>query len=192
MNIKADLFLTFAKIGAFTFGGGYAMISLIENECSLKKQWITHDEFMDMTVIAETTPGPVAINCATYVGYKKGGIFGSVLATVGVVLPSFLIILLISSFLNDFLQISVVANAFKGIRAAVAMLIIQAGWRMISKLRKRNEKRAINIAFTAIFFSAVFVMNLLNINFSTIYLILISGAAGLCIGLLDKKEDKRK
>lgn len=168
------------------------MISLIENECSLKKQWITHDEFMDMTVIAETTPGPVAINCATYVGYKKGGIFGSVLATVGVVLPSFLIILLISSFLNDFLQISVVANAFKGIRAAVAMLIIQAGWRMISKLRKRNEKRAINIAFTAIFFSAVFVMNLLNINFSTIYLILISGAAGLCIGLLDKKEDKRK
>ena len=87
MPILIDLFLTFAKIGMFTFGGGYAMISLIENDCVEKKKWITHDEMMDMTVIAESTPGPVAINCATYVGSKKGKLLGAIIATVGMVLP---------------------------------------------------------------------------------------------------------
>lgn len=190
MNIKADLFLTFAKIGAFTFGGGYAMISLIENECS-QKEWMTHDEFMDMTVIAESTPGPVAINCATYVGYKKAGVLGAALATLGVVLPSFVIITLISMFLKNFLEIKAVAYAFKGIRAAVAILIAQAGIRMISKMVKKKDKRAVNIAFIAVFFSVVLALNFLNVNFSTIYLILIAGIAGLGIGLFSKKEDKK-
>lgn len=190
LNIKADLFLTFAKIGAFTFGGGYAMISLIENECS-NKEWMTHDEFMDMTVIAESTPGPVAINCATYVGYKKAGVLGAMLATLGVVLPSFVIITLISMFLKNFLEIKAVAYAFKGIRAAVAILIAQAGIRMISKMVKKKEKRAVNIAFITVFFSVVLALNFLNVNFSTIYLILIAGIAGLGIGLFSKKEDKK-
>ena len=96
MPILIDLFLSFAKIGLFTFGGGYAMISLIENDCVEKKKWITHDEMMDVTVIAESTPGPIAINCATYVGYKKGRLPGAIIATLGMVLPSFIIIFLIS------------------------------------------------------------------------------------------------
>ena len=95
MNNKLkELFLTFAKIGLFTFGGGYAMISIIENKCVEEKKWITHEEMMDMTVIAESTPGPIAINCATYVGLKKGGFLGALLATLGVVVPSFIIIFL--------------------------------------------------------------------------------------------------
>ncbi len=190
LNIKADLFLTFAKIGAFTFGGGYAMLSLIEHECS-QKEWMTHDEFMDMTVVAESTPGPVAINCATYVGYKKAGVLGAALATLGVVLPSFVIITLISMFLKNFLEIRAVAYAFKGIRAAVAILIAQAGIRMISGMVKKKEKRAVNIAFIAVFFSVVLALNFLNVNFSTIYLILIAGTAGLAIGLFSKKEDNK-
>lgn len=97
MNILLDLFLTFAKIGLFTFGGGYAMISLIDRSCVEKKRWISHDEMMDITVLAESTPGPIAINCATYVGYKQKGLAGAVAATVGMVLPSFCIILLIAS-----------------------------------------------------------------------------------------------
>ena len=87
MGILIELFLIFAKIGLFTFGGGYAMISLIENNCVEKKKWITHDEMMNITVIAESTPGPIAINCATYVGYKKAGIIGAIISTLGIVLP---------------------------------------------------------------------------------------------------------
>ena len=100
MNILLDLFLSFAKVGLFTFGGGYAMIALIENTCVEKKQWITHDEMMNITVIAESTPGPIAINCATYVGYKQKGFAGALAATIGMVLPSFCIIFAISRFLD--------------------------------------------------------------------------------------------
>ena len=114
-----DLFLTFAKIGLFTFGGGYAMIALIEDICVEKKQWITPDEMMNVTVIAESTPGPIAINCATYVGYKKKGLSGAAVATIGMVLPSFCIIFLISMFLDNFLDITWIAHAFMGIKVAV-------------------------------------------------------------------------
>ena len=103
MPILLDLFLTFAKVGLFTFGGGYAMISLIEDTCVRKKQWITHEDMMNVTVIAESTPGPIAINCATFVGYKQKGLPGAVMATLGMILPSFLVILLISTFLEHFL-----------------------------------------------------------------------------------------
>lgn len=192
LNIKTDLFLTFAKIGAFTFGGGYAMISLIEHECCEKRDWLTHDEFMDMTVIAESTPGPIAINCATYVGFKKAGVFGAVLATLGMVLPSFVVISLISAFLRNFLEIRAVAYAFKGIRAAVAILIVRAGWRMISKMLKTKDKRAVNIAFVAMFFTVVLLLNFLNISFSTIYLILISGIAGFFVGLVPNNKEGKK
>ena len=188
MNIKPDMFLTFAKIGAFTFGGGYAMISLIDRECVEKKEWLTHEEFTDMTVIAETTPGPVAINCATYVGYKKAGISGAVLATLGVVLPSFVVIMLISMFFENFLKIEAVANAFKGIRVAVAILIMQAGFKMAGKMFKEKEKRAVKIIFFTVFFAVIFTLNLLGISFSTIYLILIAGFFGAF--LFRKKAQK--
>ena len=116
MNILLDLFLTFARIGLFTFGGGYAMISLIEHSCVENKQWITHDEMLNVTVIAESTPGPIAINCATYVGYKQKGLTGAIAATIGMVLPSFCIIFLISMFLDNFLEIAWIAHAFMGIK----------------------------------------------------------------------------
>ena len=118
MGILPELFLTFAKIGLFTFGGGYAMIALIEDSCVEKKQWITHDEMMNVTVIAESTPGPIAINCATYVGYKQKGLAGAAAATAGMVLPSFCIIFLGSMFLDNFLEITWIAHAFRGIRIA--------------------------------------------------------------------------
>ena len=102
MNLLLDLFLSFAKIGMFTFGGGYAMIAMIEEACVDKKKWITHEEMMNITVIAESTPGPIAINCATYVGYKQAGFVGSIFSTLGIVFPSFIIIYIISMFLDGF------------------------------------------------------------------------------------------
>ena len=145
-----DLFLTFAKIGLFTFGGGYAMIALIENICVEKKQWITPDEMMNVTVIAESTPGPIAINCATYVGYKKKGLSGAAVATIGMVLPSFCIIFLISMFLDNFLDITWIAHAFMGIKVAVGILILDAGIKMIRKVQKKPLPRTIMLcAFAA-------------------------------------------
>lgn len=139
MPILLDLFLTFAKVGLFTFGGGYAMISLIEDTCVRKKQWITHEDMMNVTVIAESTPGPIAINCATFVGYKQKGLPGAVMATLGMILPSFLVILLISTFLEHFLEIAWIANAFKGIRIAVGILILDAALKMIRKMPKKEN-----------------------------------------------------
>ena len=130
-----ELFFTFVKIGLFTFGGGYAMISMIENNCVEKKAWITHDEMMDVTVIAESTPGPIAINCATFTGYKKAGFLGALAATLGVVVPSFIVIFLISMFLDNFLEITIVANAFKGIKVGVGLLILDAAITMINKMQ---------------------------------------------------------
>ena len=137
MDQILELFFTFIKIGTFTFGGGYAMISMIENNCVENKKWISHEDMMNIAVIAESTPGPIAINCATFVGYKKKGIPGAVAATVGVVLPSFFIICLIAFVLDHFLEITVIANAFCGIKLAVGILILDAAVKMIQKLQKR-------------------------------------------------------
>lgn len=185
--ILQELFLTFAKIGMFTFGGGYAMISLIDHECVGKKHWITADELMDMTVIAESTPGPIAINCATYTGYKKAGIFGAAVATLGMVMPSFLIILCISFFMDNLLQYTVVAHAFKGIRIAVSLLIMQTAVKMIGKLLKKSRNRW-NILFVAVFGGVTLAFNLLGVRFSTIYLMLISGFFGCFLFAVPKKE----
>ena len=145
MNKIVELFLTFTKIGMFTFGGGYAMISIIEDNCVEKKKWITHDEMMEITVIAESTPGPIAINCATFVGYKIAGLIGAMASTLGVVLPSFIIILIISSFLDDFLEIPLIANAFAGIKVGVGILILNAGINMVKKMPKKRLSRWIMI-----------------------------------------------
>lgn len=192
MSILPQLFLTFAKIGAFTFGGGYAMISLLDHECVEKKEWITSDELMDVTVVAESTPGPIAINCATYTGYKKAGLPGAVVATLGMVLPSFLIILIISAFFEDLLNYPLIANAFKGIRIAVAILIMQAAVMMIKKMLKKTPNKLLGIAFIIVFFAAVLVLDLLGIHFSTIYLILIAGFLGFCLYALPKRKGAQK
>ena len=122
-NLLADLLLTFMKIGLFTFGGGYIMIGMIEDYCVEKKKWITHDEMMDITVIAESTPGPIAINCATYVGYRQAGMTGAVLTTLGLVLPSFVIILIVAKFYEKFRKSHAVDGVMYGLRPAVIGLI---------------------------------------------------------------------
>ena len=138
-NIIWELFATFFKIGLFTFGGGYAMLPVIGSICVEEKQWITHDEMMNITVIAESTPGPMSINCATYVGYQQGRVLGSIAATAGTVAPSFLIIYAISMFLDNFLEITFIANAFRGIQAAVGILILDAAITMLRKMQDRKS-----------------------------------------------------
>lgn len=182
MPILLDLFLTFAKVGLFTFGGGYAMIALIEDACVAKKGWITHDDMMNVTVIAESTPGPIAINCATFVGYKQKGLLGAAAATLGIVLPSFLIIFLISSFLDNFLEIAWIANAFKGIRIAVGILILDAGLKMIKKMPKKKLPRTIMICS----FVLMLTVNVLSIHLSTIVVMLTAGIVSLMVFIATK------
>ena len=187
MNIFIDLFLTFAKIGLFTFGGGYAMISLIENSCVEKKGWITLDEMMNITVIAESTPGPIAINCATFVGYKQAGFRGSLFATLGIVLPSFLIIYTISMFLDHFLEIAVIANAFKGIKIAVGLLILDAAVNMIRKMNKKILPRALMLCS----FAAMLLINIFSWSFSSIALMLTAAIISLAIFCLNGAPEQK-
>ena len=175
MKKLIDLFLTFSKIGLFTFGGGYAMISLIENNCVERKKWISHDEMMNITVIAESTPGPIAINAATFVGYKQAKLLGAIAATLGMILPSFLIILLISFFFDNFLEITVIANAFKGIKIAVGLLILDAGITMIGKMQKKAFPRIIMICT----FAAMMCINIFAWNFSSVILLLIAAVISI-------------
>lgn len=140
------LFATFFKIGAFTFGGGYAMIPLIQKEVAEKQKWITDDDILEIIAIAESTPGPIAINTATFVGYRAGGFFGAFFSTLGVVLPSFLIISVISMVLREFMEVRVVRYAFFGIRAGVLGLIVKALISMYKKSPKGTISYAIMIA----------------------------------------------
>ena len=181
------LFLTFFKIGLFTFGGGYAMISLIENECIEKKKWITNEEFLNCVALAESTPGPIAINSATFIGYKVAGFVGSLFATLGVVLPSFVIIFLISLFFNNLLEIEVIANAFKGIKVGVSLLIISAGIKMFIKAEKKPIP--LIIIFTTIV--AMILIDVFSVNFSSIFLILIGAVVGLTIYAINQYRDKK-
>ena len=175
MSLLLDLFFTFFKIGLFTFGGGYAMLSPIESICVERKKWITHDEMMNVTVIAESTPGPIAINCASFVGYRQAGFVGSLVATFGVVLPSFTIIYVLSMFLDDFLELTIIANAFKGIRIAVGILILNAAVTMIKKMQKKSLQRAIMLCSFAI----MMLVNIFSWNFSSIRLMLIVAVVSL-------------
>ena len=186
MKLLLDLFLTFLKIGLFTFGGGYAMIPLIENTCVTKKAWITHEEMMDITVIAESTPGPIAINCATYVGLKKKGFWGAVAATLGVIIPSFLIILLISFFFDRFLEIKWVSSAFKGIKIAVGILIVDAAVKMIIKMKKEPFP----IIILSVAFIAMMLINIFALRISTVVIMLAAAVAGLSIYLIKRSKNK--
>ena len=186
MNILLDLFLTFAKIGLFTFGGGYAMISLIENSCVEKKGWITHDEMMNVTVIAESTPGPIAINCATFVGYKQKGLIGAIAATIGMVLPSFSIIFLISMFLDNFLEIAWIAHAFMGVKIAVGILILDAAIKMIRKM----QKKPIPLTIMACAFLAMLLIDIFALHVSSITLMMIAAVISLAIFLTRRNTVK--
>lgn len=184
-----SLFLTMLKIGLFTFGGGYAMIALLENEFVEKKKWLKKDEFLDVAAIAESTPGPIAINAATYIGYKNSGMIGSMIATLGICIPSFVIIYAISLFFDAFLSFTLVAYAFKGIQICVVYLILTAGIKML----KQMKKTPFNMIIISITLICMIVFSLFAIKFSTIFYILISGACGVAVYLLGKvrKEEKQ-
>lgn len=177
MNLLLDLFLTFAKVGLFTFGGGYAMIGIIEHACVETKHWISHDDMMNITVIAESTPGPIAINCATFVGYKKHGLLGAVIATLGLVLPSFIIIYLISMFLDHFLEFTLVANAFRGIKLAVGILIVDAAVKMLKKMQKKPLPRALMLLAAA----GMMLANIFSLHVSSVSLMLLCGLVSLTL-----------
>ncbi|MBQ2945579.1 MAG: chromate transporter [Clostridia bacterium] len=177
-----SLFTTFLKIGAFTFGGGYAMIPLIQREVVEKHKWITDDDVLEIIAIAESTPGPIAINMATFVGNRTAGFWGSFFATLGVVLPSFLIILAISFLLSEFQNIKAVQYAFMGIRAGVLALILKALWNMYKKCKKNTVAY---IAMAAAFILVAF----LKIN----VVIVIVGCAvfGLITSFIAKRRAKK-
>ena len=189
MNNKLlDLFLTFLKIGATTFGGGYAMVPIIRHDVVEKKKWLNDEELMQIIAIAESTPGPIAVNVATYTGYKIKGILGSLLATLAIVLPAFFIISLLYNYVKDN---TIIAAAFMGIKAAVALLILSAGIRMLIKMKKTwYSLLAMSLAF-----SALIIFDLFAISFSSIFLILIGAFFGFILFFvipvfIKKKEEK--
>lgn len=182
------LFLVMFKIGLFTFGGGYAMISLLESELVAKRKWLESDEFLNVVAIAESTPGPVAINAATYVGYKLAGVWGSLSATVAVALPSFSIIFLISLFFDASLSLKYVAYAFDGIQVCVIFLILSAGVKMLIKL----EKTVWNTVVTSLVIAVMIALSVLSIAFSSVWYILITAGLALLLYLFSYFRARRK
>ena len=186
-----QLFATLFKIGLFTFGGGYAMFPLLERELVEKKGWIEKEEFIDMVAIAESTPGPVAINTATFVGFRRAGIPGSLAATLGVCLPSFLIIYAVSLFFDRFLSLSLVAAAFRGIQVCVVFLVFWAGIKLF-RILKPGFFNAV-ILFSV--FACMTLFSLFSVRFSSIFYILIAGALGIFsfyLPSLFKKKNPRR
>ena len=181
-----QLFWTMLKIGLFTFGGGYAMIALLENEFVTKRGWLEQEEFLDVAAIAESTPGPIAINSATYIGYKRGGLTGALVATLGITLPSFCIIYAISLFFDAFLSLAVVAYAFQGIRVAVIYLILSAGLRMLKKM-KRTPFSVTAVTVTVIL---MLTCTLLSVKLSTIVYILAGGGISVILWLVRRARTK--
>ncbi|MBQ2735665.1 MAG: chromate transporter [Clostridia bacterium] len=190
MKKYVALFWTMLKIGLFTFGGGYAMIALIESELVSKKEWLERNEFLDLIAVAESTPGPIAINAATYIGYRRLGFWGALTATVAICIPSFVILYVISLFFDAFLSFTLIANAFRGIQVCVIWLILSAGIKMWKQLKKT--------VFNAIILCGVMlgmlICTLFSVKFSTIFYILISGGIGLLLYLLSllQKKNRRK
>lgn len=183
------LFITFFKIGLFTFGGGYAMIPLIQDQVVNKHKWLRAQEMNDMILIAESTPGPIAINSSTYVGYRVGGFLGAFFATLGVVLPSFCIILIISYFFRDLLSFPLIAAAFKGIKIAVAILILDTAWR----IGKAIKFDVYSIIMLIVIFILQIVFSILNIRISSIYFIIMGMLLGLVLyGLVPYLKGRKK
>ena len=177
LSLLLQLLLCFMKIGAFTFGGGYAMISIIQHTCVEQKKWITEEELMDMTVIAESTPGPIAINCASYVGYRMAGFPGAIWATLGMVLPSFVIIYVISMFFDRFLEIPLIAKAFQGIKVGVGVLLLSTGFNMFRKKAKSAQFRIIALCA----FAAMLLISIFALKISTITLMLFAAFISLLL-----------
>lgn len=183
--IYLELFITFFKLGLFTFGGGYAMIPLIEDEVVNKKKWISQGEILDILAIAESTPGPIAVNSATYIGFKLKGVWGALIATLGLIIPSFTIIFLISLCYQVMKWTPVVAM-FKGIKVAVIILLIRA----VLRLRKAVKINVISISIFIIALAISLTLSLFNITIPMFSLILIG--AGIIIGVVIELIAKSK
>jgi len=179
MKKYLNLFWTFFKIGLFTFGGGYAMISIIHKESVEKNKWINEEDMNNIIVVAESTPGPIAINSATFIGYKVGKFLGALLAVIAVSLPSLTIITLISIFLNHFKSIEAISYAFEGIRAAIIILIVEAVFKLSKPLNKN-----------AMFYALVTVSFILNFFFNISAIIII--LSGICIGIIREFINSKK
>jgi len=177
-----SLFITFFKIGLFTFGGGYAMISLISKETSEKHKWTTDDEILEIIAIAESTPGPISVNSATFIGYRVAGFFGSFFATLGLILPSFLIIFTLSFVLNQFSEARAVKYAFIGIRAGVLALVLKG---FVGMAKKCPKKWISYLIASLVFVIAVFV------DISSIYLLIACALIGLTYSLIAERRAKK-
>ena len=177
-----QLFLTFLKIGAFTFGGGYAMIPIIQKEIVEKRKWITDDDILEIIAIAESTPGPIAINSATFVGYRVAGFWGAFFATTGVVLPSFVIILAISFVLRQFQEIKAVQYAFNGIRAGVLALLIKA---LVGMYKKAPKSIVSYIVIAASFIITAF------FDINVLFVIIGCAVFGLVTSVIIERRSKK-
>ena len=175
--MRLSLFLTFFKIALFTFGGGYAMIAQIRETVVQQKKWLSDEELLEVIAIAESTPGPIAINLATYVGYKKAGVLGSIVATTAVVLPSFLIIFAISMFLDSFMANKYVAYAFQGIKCAVAFLILKAG----CNLFKGMKRGLLPMCTLGAVLALMIAFDIFSVSFSSVFFILAGGLVGIAV-----------
>lgn len=179
-RLMLTLFFQMLKIGLFAFGGGYTIIALLDDEFVKKRKWIEHDEFMSVVAIAESTPGPIAINVATYIGYKLTGWFGSVVTTFSVVLPAFSIMYIVSIFYDAFMANVYIAAAFKGVQVCVVYVIARAGFRMLGKMKKKP----LNWAILFITIAFMIALNLMGMRISSILYILASGIIGLAVYLV--------
>lgn len=180
MKTLIDLFFTFCRIGGLTFGGGYAMLPIIQKEIVEEKKWATEEEVLDYYAVGQCTPGIIAVNTATFIGYKVHGIIGAIVATLGVVFPSLIIIItIIAALLKNFANYSIVQHAFSGIRVVVIALIVSA----ILKLAKTSIKNSTTLIIAIIAFILVAFVNL-----SPIYIVI----AAACIGLILKFIRGRK
>ena len=186
MSVILLLFLSMLKIGCFAFGGGYAIIALLENEFISKRKWIDHDEFLDVVAIAESTPGPIAINVATYIGYKLKGVFGAIIATAGMCMPSFFIMYLISLFYDRFMEITLVTAAFKGIQICIVYLIASAGLKMLKKMKKTF----LNISVFTVTFVGMILCTLFDFHISSVWFIFATGVLGLSVSFIKKRKGK--
>ena len=176
------------KIGCFAFGGGYAIIALLENEFISKRKWIDRDEFLDVVAIAESTPGPIAINVATYIGYKLRGVLGAVVATVGMCVPSFASMYLVSLFYQQFMEIALVAAAFKGIQICVVYLIASAGLKILNKMKKTPQ----NIVVFSATCLGMILCTLFDIHISSVWFILGAGILGLMLFFIKKHKTRKE
>lgn len=182
---QLELFLSFFKLGLFAIGGGPVILTLVQGEFVDKKHWLTNDELMEMTAISESTPGPIAVNLATYLGYKRGGFLGALLATLGIIITPFILMFCISLFLENILSYQAIKYAFMGIKVGVVFLLFRAAFTLIRKLKKDWLGLTLLIFVTL----AMILITIFAINFSAIYFILIGAFLGILVyGIIPKKK----